>query len=664
MRDTMREVNEDLPDWILNGSERLMMRYLGLAILLLTLIPTSLTYAQNALGDGHALDGGLNTRGTRNEPTRAGDVAPGQSARGLVNPNIATRLSTNSDFSKQNFANPGAFMESGGGIGSNPWYWQQAGTLEGQMMGGGYGGAGGGLGGGVSARYFSKDSNGFSTTGTYSPFFNKNFGDAKNRVAFGSDLDSLDKLNQISNRYIPSGQPGNVLQSEGATTPDDFNEPWQYTIGGGSPFLRDTRRGELMRQDLTNRELKVEPQPVGSGISPNQQMIQYTASNLLGLGAIFTGADASNLGLTNYDRLRSNEDEAEGLTTKVRPGRPYETRFPPNLMEGRRMTNRISEQQDPGRSPQVESIVEKMAQRYKELNPDKTDDLVGRFEQNYSQVQREISQYQIQPRLDRMAEVEALDEEDDELTEEGPDLPVPPRPEDRTPGGIQDSNQDDDVNPLNFDDIGLVLRHGQRVDSLSTGNQTRFDELMLAGQDKLKSGEYFWAEKRFGRALRFTPGHPLATAGLAHSQIGAGLNLTAALTLKSLLGFQPEMIDVVYDPMLLPKMDDLEQAIDFCRARIDEDQDLDDFGFLLAYLGHQLDRPELIREGLNAMSRANQDLVFLDILTRVWLPEVDIQLPPMVLPEKGVELKEVQIEPAQPAEQVEETIELVPLIEP
>ena len=53
----------------------------------------------------------------------------------------------------------------------------------------------------------------------------------------------------------------------------------------------------------------------------------------------------------------------------------------------------------------------------------------------------------------------------------------------------------------------------------------------------------------------------------------------------------------------------------------------------------------MIREGLNAMSRANQDLVFLDILTRVWLPEVDIQLPPMDLPEQGIELKEVEIEP-------------------
>ena len=636
------------------------MRYFSLAALILMLVPASSAIAQNALGDGHALDGGLNTRGPRNEPTRPGDVAPGQSARGLVNPNIATRLSTNADFSKQNFADPGAFTRSGGGVGSNPWYWQQAGTLEGEMMSGGYGGGGGGLGGGVSARYFSNDGNGFNTTAQTTPFFSKNFGDAKSRVSFGSDMDSLDKLNQISNRYIPAGQPGNVLQSDGATTPDDFTQPWQYTMGGGSPFLRDSRRGELMRQDLTNRELKLEPQTVGSGVSPNQQMIQYTASNLLGLGAIFPGADASQIGLTSYDRLRASEDELEGRTLKVIAGRPYETRFPPNLMEARRMTNRLAEQQDPGRSQQVESIIEQMAQRYKELNPEQTDDLVGRFERDYSQVQRQISQYQIQPRLDRMAEIEALDEENADGTEEGQELPVPPKPDDRLPGEIEDSNESADENPLNFDDVGLVLRHGERVESMATGNQTRFDELMLAGQNKLMTGEYFWAERRFGRALRFTPGHPLATAGLAHSQIGAGLNLTAALTLKSLLGFQPEMIDVVYDPALLPKMEDLEKAIEFCQARIDEDRDLDDFGFLLAYIGHQLDRPELIREGLDAMSRANQDLVFLDILTRVWMPEVDIELPELEPPQKGIELQEV----IAPVEQDEDEIELVPLIEP
>ena len=641
------------------------MKYLGFLCVLICLIPASTAHAQNALGDGHALDAGLNTRGTRNEPTPPGDVAPGQAAGGLVNPSISMRLSTNADFSKQNFMNAGAFVWAGGGVGSNPWYWQQAGTLEGEMMGGGFGGAGGGLGGGVSARYFTGDSNGFQTTGMTSPFFTNNFQDASRRVSFGSEMDSLDKLNQISNRYIPAGQPGNVLQSRGATTPEDFREPWQYTIGGRSPFLRDSKRGELMRQDLHNRELKQEPQTVGSGISPDQRMMQYTASNLVGLGTVFPDRNPSNLGLTNYDIMRAREDQMEGRSTKFNPGAPFETRFSPNMMESDRISNRLRDNRESGRSPQVESVMAKMARRYKELNPDQNEDVVGSFEKSYSQIRQEISQYQIKPRLDRIDAIQQMDDDAEQDLEEGPDLRMPAKPEERLPGQIEDTNEEDDVNPLNFDDVGLVLRHGERVESLARGDKTRFDELLLAGQNKLKSGEYLWAERRFGRALRFTPGHPLATAGLAHSQIGAGLNLTAALTLKSLLGFQPEMIDVVYDPVLLPKMRDIEKSIEYARNQIRLDQDLDDFGFLLAYLGHQLDKPELIREGLDAMSRANQDLVFLDILTRVWLPEVDIDLSIIDPVDKGIELRATPavIEDGDDPEKTEE-IELVPLIEP
>ena len=57
---------------------------------------------------------------------------------------------------------------------------------------------------------------------------------------------------------------------DGATTPDDFTQPAVHD-GRGSPFLQDSRRGELMRQDLTNRELKLEPQTVGSGVSPTSR---------------------------------------------------------------------------------------------------------------------------------------------------------------------------------------------------------------------------------------------------------------------------------------------------------------------------------------------------------------------------------------------------------
>ena len=127
------------------------------------------------------------------------------------------------------------------------------------------------------------------------------------------------------------------------------------------------------------------------------------------------------------------------------------------------------------------------------------------------------------------------------------------------------------------------------------------------------------------------------------------------------------MIDVLYGPSALPA--DLDLAITELRTRLLLRDHRDHYGFLLAYIGHQLDRPELIRRGLNAMTRANQDHVFTDLLTRIWLPEVEIDLPPADLPKVDDEAEAVEIEgdvePETP-EAAEESgpIELVPLIEP
>ena len=640
------------------------MNRLLVFLLSLMLMPAVQVHAQSALGDGHSLDGNLSTRGTRNGAT--GTTRPGEMSNQMVAPNLRAGLATNADFSAQAMADPGAFARSGGGLGNNPWYWQRAGTLQGEAMQSGYSG---GLGGGVSARFFQGDGNQDSLRSAYSPFFRNNFEHAGKRVGFGSDLSALDQLNRISNDYIPAGQPGNVLQSRGESTPRGYREPWEYTIGGPSPFLRDARRGELMRYDMSNRELHTEPRVVGSGISSRQQMIRYTASNLRGLGAIFPGGTPLDLGMTQYDMMRAKEDDLRNRGNRIKLGAAYETRFAPDLMEKDRISNRMDKDRIGHESPQIESVMDRMAKRYKELNPTDSDDLVGQFEQDYRRVQRDIAQFQIQPRLDRKAAIEELQPEDESELEPGPDLPMPVKPDDAIPGEIDETGEPIDSRELNYDNVGIILKHGQRVDSLATGDQSRFDELMKAGQSKLKEGEYFWAEKRFGRALRFTPGHPLATAGLAHSQIGAGLHLTSALTLKSLLGFQPEMIDVVYDPSLLPKMSDLETTIKELDERIARDEDLDDYGFLLAYIGHQLDRPDLIRRGLNAMSRANQDLVFTDLLTRIWLPEVEVDLPSIELP---VELQEadpaeieVDVEEIVPEEPVaDQPIELEPLLDP
>jgi len=175
---------------------------------------------------------------------------------------------------------------------------------------------------------------------------------------------------------------------------------------------------------------------------------------------------------------------------------------------------------------------------------------------------------------------------------------------------------------MEWKDYGLLLRHGQRVEALATGDGSRFDDLLMAGSQKLAAEDYFWAERRFNRALRFIPGHPLATAGLGHSQLGAGLYLSSALTLQTLLGFQPEMIDVRYDPALLPSQADLDRAVSTMADRLRGDRDLDRYGFLLAYIGHQIDRQDLVREGLDAMLRGGADKELTALLEEIWGPPI------------------------------------------
>jgi hypothetical protein len=96
------------------------------------------------------------------------------------------------------------------------------------------------------------------------------------------------------------------------------------------------------------------------------------------------------------------------------------------------------------------------------------------------------------------------------------------------------------------------------------------------------------------------------------------LYLSAALTLKSVLGFQPEMIDVRFDTALLPQEAALNRAISITTGRITKEQDLDRNGLLLAWLGHQLDRPILIQIGLDAMHQSGRDKHFTDLLEQVW----------------------------------------------
>ena len=143
---------------------------------------------------------------------------------------------------------------------------------------------------------------------------------------------------------------------------------------------------------------------------------------------------------------------------------------------------------------------------------------------------------------------------------------------------------------------------------------------MELAQARFDMKEYFWAERRYDRALRFVPGHPLATAGLGHARIGAGLYLSASLALQSLLSLQPEMIDVDYAENLLPPRLELVKAAVLITKRLDEERDGGTYAFLLAYIGHQLGDREMTERGLEVFeAREGGNDPFVQLLKRIWL---------------------------------------------
>jgi hypothetical protein len=168
--------------------------------------------------------------------------------------------------------------------------------------------------------------------------------------------------------------------------------------------------------------------------------------------------------------------------------------------------------------------------------------------------------------------------------------------------------------------IQTALVHGQTIRAFATdADRGRFHELVRSAEERLKQGEYFFAERRFIRALRFVPGHPLATAGLGHAQFGAGLYNSSALTLRNLLSRHPELIDAKYDPALLPNRVRMLDAVEVMRGGSQLPDERQGYGFLIAYVGHQIDDRAMVEEGLAVIEDVDAGDPLLPVLRRVWL---------------------------------------------
>tara|TARA_B100000959_G_scaffold280814_1_gene343415 strand:- start:20 stop:1576 length:1557 start_codon:yes stop_codon:yes gene_type:complete len=312
--------------------------------------------------------------------------------------------------------------------------------------------------------------------------------------------------------------------------------------------------------------------PVGQ-YQTNSAVGYLTASPMTGVSLQTSAQPTAALGFSPWDAARATEDQAAGIgsDTLVTPWRTSENRLDYGVVE-----NRISV---PDQYINVLDSIEDRAQQL--VDGDGIDETnIDWLDSQYATLQDELA---------------GIATEDDE------ELAVEP-------------------DELATDEIYASLLHGERIGTFSGIEQNRFNELVQKGEMAIAGGEYFLAEKRFNQALRFIPGHPMATAGVGHANIGAGLLLSASHTLQSLFTFQPEMIGVRYEPQLLPPRIDLVRAAVSFRNRLDEERDGGTYAFLLAYIGYQLQDKEMIAQGIAELEkRANENDPVVPMLKYIWL---------------------------------------------
>lgn len=185
---------------------------------------------------------------------------------------------------------------------------------------------------------------------------------------------------------------------------------------------------------------------------------------------------------------------------------------------------------------------------------------------------------------------------------------------------------EDPDTPFTFDAEVLrrVREAGGLADTLIAAdipNINRYATHMRTGEQLLAAGRYFDAEERFISALSAAPGDVNAQIGRTHAQIGAGLYLSAALNVRQLLVNAPEISGMRYAEGLLPDRARLHEVVAVLRGGLGSPTSGADSGLLLAYLGHQLEQPDDIRAGLDALSDrgAEEDQRLADMLRGVWL---------------------------------------------
>ena len=209
--------------------------------------------------------------------------------------------------------------------------------------------------------------------------------------------------------------------------------------------------------------------------------------------------------------------------------------------------------------------------------------------------------------------IESLEESDNSQTEVDPEVPENETSEER------DERLEREDRELFIERSLEMIQNGGSIDSFLEGQEGRIRTLMEKGEMLLRRSSFFDAEQRFDEILTINPGNPLALLGRATSQLGAGLYLSTAFSLRKLFTNYPEMAGMVLDDQFQPNELRLKIAEQKIRKRIERQTDLPSYGLCLAYIGKLLQEPEIIQDGLALMNETDGDRFLSGFLGKIWL---------------------------------------------
>ena len=361
-----------------------------------------------------------------------------------------------------------------------------------------------------------------------------------------------------------------------------------------------------------------EDRTVASGQATNGDPLRYIVSPLRGLQAEAMSDPVVASGLGIYEQARARQDMNNGLMTAE------------DLMRTRSGAQRVDGRIQPTQQGDTLRVKDSrvVPKSYLELMSDieakaaaKTAGTTSEFKTGLDRVKSDLEKT-----------TEAANEDAKPTTTVPSAVTIPgsntePNPlipgSGALPDGGEAQREADRVKErgklLSIPDMAEILRHGRTVDQLGTTERRRVDDLVRQGEDALKNGEYFQAERRFNQAQAIASDNPLVEVGIAHAQIGAGMFLSAGLTLRNLFNAHPELIDTKYEAKLLPTGERLAKAKELMRTRIGRGDDTAGYGLVLAYIGHQTGERAMVEEGLAAMSGNESIVTTRNLLTGVWL---------------------------------------------